>query len=91
MFRVKGNAQPRYPMGGNTLPESFRRLHEYRDGPYPTAHTDYQSLAYPVYGVSSKYGINLFRAAGRDAASRGIVDGSSEVPMARGERPALRS
>jgi hypothetical protein len=90
IFRVERNGQPRYPMGGNTASEPIRRVHEHRHVPQPTAHADYESLAHPLYGVSSKHGIDLFRSIGRDAASRGIVNGSGQVPMDRSGRSALR-
>jgi len=77
-------------MGGNTPPECSRRLHEHREGPQPTAHTDYECLAYPSDGISSKHGIDLFRPFGGDAAARRIVDGSAQVSMARVGRFAIR-
>lgn len=87
---VERNVQPRCPMGGNTPSECFRRLHEHREGPQTTAHTDHECLAYTSYGISSEYGIGLFRAFGGNAAAWGIADGSGQIPMARGGHFALR-
>ena len=90
IFRIERNAQPRYPVGGSTPSEHIRRVHEHPRGPQPTAHADYESLAHPIYGVSSKHGIDLFRPVGRDAASRSVVNGSGQVPMDRSGRSTLR-
>jgi hypothetical protein len=69
---------------------AIRRIHEHRHGPQPTAHADCESLAHPLYGVSSKHGIDIFRPVGRDAAPRNIANGSGQVLMDGSGHFALR-
>jgi hypothetical protein len=88
--RSERNGGTHHPLGPGARAERVRRLHEHRNGPQPAAGADYECLAHPVLGISSKRWIDLLRPDGADAGSGCIPDAGVAAPMAACQRLAHR-